>query len=96
MNAVGSLVLLFASVISLQYNAFILFIALVIGSILLSPEVWMYVIGAGFVTFILYISGIDNWDILSLMVIAIVYSLMSSKERKTSEYPPVPYIYGVR
>ena len=96
MNIVITLVLLVMSVLALQYNAYVLFLALIIAALVSTPRAWLYTLLTAVVIFALRYVRFPSWDVLSFLVIAVMYSLMSKVEErkeKTDIPPELLYYY---
>ncbi len=90
MNAVLSVVLLFMAVVALQYNAILLFGALVLAAVISTPRAWIYTVGAGIGMFLLRYANFPSWELISIVLIAVAYALMSKVEERREESGEIP------
>lgn len=92
MNVIITIVLLFIALLSLKYNALLLFVAATIAAVMASPRAWMYTVASAVAMFLLMYFRFPSWDVVSLVVIAGLYSLMTGLEerrsRKEEQIPP--------
>ena len=97
MNILLTTVMLIMAVMAVQYNAWVLFGALVIAAIMFSPRAWMYTLGASLAIVALYYYQFPSWQAISLAVIGVVYGIMTGmenrKERKKGEEIPPELLY---
>ena len=93
MNTPGSLMLLIGGIIALQYEAYLLFGASVVGAVLLSPRAWLYITGASVGILLLKHYSFPSWEILSFILVAAAYGFMTSMEEKPEMPPIMPYPY---
>lgn len=85
------------AVMAVQYNAWVLFGALVVAAIMFSPRAWLYTLGAALATAALYYYQFPSWQAASLAVIAVAYAAMTGlenrKEKKKEEEIPPELLY---
>ena len=82
MNILITIVLLVLSIFALQYNAWILFGALVIAAVVASPRAWPYTVATAIGMLLLKYFAFPSWDVLSFLLVGVAYGLMSEYEAK--------------
>lgn len=90
MNVIITIVLLVMAILSLQYNAFLFFGALVVAAVIASPRAWLYTVGAAAAMFLLKLGNFPSWDVLSFLVVGVAYGLMSKVEEKKEQQSQIP------
>ncbi len=93
MNDVIIAILLFATVIALQYNAWVMAGALLIAALLIGKKK-LHIFGGGAVILLLKLFEVPSWEVLSLVVIAILFSLIKEDEPKPQQEGYLPYYMG--
>ncbi len=90
MNVLVTVVLLFIGLMSLKYKAFVLFVASVVAAVISAPRAWIYtLLGAGAMFALMYFN-FPSWDIISLVIIAGLYSIMAGIEERKSKKEEIP------
>ncbi len=93
MNILITIVLLVISIFALQYNAWVLFGALVVAAVVASPRAWMYTVATAIGMLLLKYFSFPSWDVLSFLLVGVAYGIMSqyeAKKEKEAEAGQIP------
>ena len=83
-------------VLALYHNTYVFFATLVIAAIITSPRAWLYTLGVSIGMLALKLGNFPSWNVLSFVLIALAYSLMSKiEEREESRIPPELLYYYI-
>ena len=88
MNAMITVILLFMALLSLYHHLWVMFAALMMASIISAPSAWPYILLAGGIMLALQHFSIPSWELLSVVVIAVLFSVMAKLEERKREIPP--------
>lgn len=88
MNAMITVILLFMALITLHHRLWIMFAALITAAIFSAPSAWPYIILAGGSMYILQYFSIPSWELLSVVIIAVLFSVMAKLEERRRQIPP--------
>ncbi len=97
MNALLLIVLLFMYVIALQYDSFVVAVALLLAAMFTAPQYAGSVLLGAIVIALLKIFRVGDWLLLSLVVLGLLVGMMYAREsRRREEIPPelIPYLLG--
>ncbi len=88
MNAMLTLILLFMALITLHHHLWVMYVALVVAAIFSAPSAWPYIVLAGVIMYLLQHFSLPSWELLSVVVIAVLFSVMAKLEERRREIPP--------